>query len=428
MINPIFAVFMAATVAFSSSGPVPYTKVRVFVLRPPEVVLPGVSRVAVLGFEERGPGRGRNSYEEETVLNEHVMTALMQSDRGIEDIRTGLSGLLRIGRGKPGVSLQEGATTALFTLVERHRLEQVLQEANLEQSYGFQPEGATRLGGLLGVDAVLMGSFEHTEEYSYGENCRSAELRATARVRVILVETGEIVASADKAGSVDKTECGQDQLPPHDALLGEALQDLGSSISDLIAPRFVLREFELEEISTPQFKNMAKQAADAAEDLRIDEAYLLYSSIYQQDPYNPRVTFNLGILNEVVGNYGPAREFYEISVQLRNVERYREATARAKAGAALKEVLRPLGVWISEHDFSAGQDKIEEVSADWVVVLGDAESRKPVYQDPQASEPIAQVPGGVTFRVLEELVEWFRIELPGGQEVFISKQNAQISR
>ena len=52
-----------------------------------------------------------------------------------------------------------------------------------------------------------------------------------------------------------------------------------------------------------KFKDIGDKAAEEAEDLHVDKAYTIYKAVYDKNPYNPEVTYNLGVLQEVVGNF-----------------------------------------------------------------------------------------------------------------------------
>src|SRR2546422_4650230 len=132
---------LTAAVLIADPPTVVYKKMRVFVLIPPDQILPGVKKLAVLDFA--GQGADGRSFAD-------VLTSrLFEKQRGIQDIRTtGLFGIR--SRSQEGQTLQQGAFTDVFALIERNRLAQVLQEQRLAQS------------GLL-----------RSEERRVGKECRS---------------------------------------------------------------------------------------------------------------------------------------------------------------------------------------------------------------------------------------------------------------
>src|SRR5207247_6158804 len=104
------------TAAVLVAGPATfvYKKTRVFVLVPPEQILPGVKKVAVLDFA--GQGADGRSFAD-------VLTSkLFEKQRGIQDIRTtSLFGAIK--HTQEGKTLKKGEITAVITLIVGRRLE-----------------------------------------------------------------------------------------------------------------------------------------------------------------------------------------------------------------------------------------------------------------------------------------------------------------
>src|SRR3989449_11398577 len=101
------------TAAILIAGPptVVYKKTRVFVLVPPEQILPGVKKLAVLDFA--GQGTDGRSFAD-------VLTSrLFEKQRGIQEIRTTrLFGALK--HTQEGKTLQQGAFTDVFKIGRAH--------------------------------------------------------------------------------------------------------------------------------------------------------------------------------------------------------------------------------------------------------------------------------------------------------------------
>lgn len=100
-----------------------------------------------------------------------------------------------------------------YTLVERSRVEEILQEQNLGASGRIDPSTAAEIGRVLGVDAVVIGSvtrFNFEENggsvsvlgFGGGGDSREAVVELTARL--VNTTTGEIIATAQGAGSADR--------------------------------------------------------------------------------------------------------------------------------------------------------------------------------------------------------------------------------
>src|SRR6058998_1743474 len=100
---------LTAAVLIADAPTAVYKKARVFVLVPPDQILPGVKKLAVLDFAGEG-ANGRS-------FADAVTSRLFEKQRGIQDIKTG--GMFGVGGHKQeGKTLQQGAFTDVFALIE----------------------------------------------------------------------------------------------------------------------------------------------------------------------------------------------------------------------------------------------------------------------------------------------------------------------
>ncbi|MCZ6759300.1 MAG: hypothetical protein O7D29_02850 [Gemmatimonadetes bacterium] len=406
-------------------NPVPYKKMRVFVLVPPEQILTGIERIAVLDFA----GRRRHVRE----LTDNVISQLLEPRRGIHDLPSGLFGL---GRPREGRTLQEGAATNTLEVIERGQLDRVMEEQSLQASEMLDDEQVVSFGQLLGVQAIMTGNLTYTTDQARDtrrvsggtESCLKRSVSATARVRLISTETGTILVSTTFTIPLEERKCGDERgsLASMEVLLNRALITIGESVANYITPHFELREFELERISTREYRERGETAAEAAEDLDVNEAYIHYWAIYSDDPYNPKVLYNIGVLHEVVGNYHQARDFYEMAVQLRDENRYEEALARTERGVAFLDALAEGGTVLAVHEFPSSAEDLSRAQLMEVRVRGRSEDRIPILMLPdQASDVVARVPGGVRFTVLQQAGDWLLVGLPGGRQGYIQRTSVE---
>jgi len=220
-----------------------YTKIKTFNLNPPEKILPGVERIAVLDFVEE------SAYEDETeigsaeelglkVLGEilfgegkeqgsnvnhgrnftdYLISELILENRGIGKIKTGVFGL---GKGKEGKTLQEGTFTNVFQVVERSQLEKILEEQALGQSGVVDQEQVAELGKMLGVQALVTGNIsvsqrdsEYKETRTEKKNnkevtkkieCNKRKVQVKVRIRIVSTESGRILGSTQAEASLEK--------------------------------------------------------------------------------------------------------------------------------------------------------------------------------------------------------------------------------
>ena len=104
----------------------------------------------------------------------------------------------RLGAVASDVLATELVRTGLFTVVERQRLEEVLAEQDLGRSGLVSSETATRIGGLLGVQAVAVGSITvsggaSSETVAPGTSVRTDAQAVGVDLRLVSTDTGEVL-------------------------------------------------------------------------------------------------------------------------------------------------------------------------------------------------------------------------------------------
>ena len=203
------------------------------------------------------------------------------------------------------------------------------------------------------------------------------------------------------------------------------MADLADALADYVAPRFILVELELEELKADEIKDLGKAAAEAAEDLLVDSAYVVYRRILDKDPFNPALHYDVGLLHETVGNNALALEAYQQAVSMDPQKKYQQAIDRVRRAQEFDEALSSVGVQVVMHAFP-DPNAVPDHSADvYVIVRGKRSDRVPVYSARSAGQELAQVPGGIRFRVLDSDEGWFHVQLPDGRDGFIRSGDVQ---
>ena len=422
-------VVLLCLLGFSSAFP--YKKIKVFVIETPDQVLPGVKQIAVLDFEGEND-LGRN-------FADYMISQLLVSDRGITEISGGL-----FRSNKEGRTLQDGAFTNVFNVIERSRMMEVVEEQKLGAMGLLDASQAAQLGQILGVQALVMGNISYTHKdnrfqekrtyrgkdkktYTKLVPCLERTVTVTVRARIISAENGQIVGVKEASRSNTDKKCEADigNVTPLEQMADDLARSVSNEVVDYLAPRFVLEEFEFEKLKADDFKDVGDDAAEMAENLDVDGAYAIYKTIYDEDPYNPKVMYNLGILEEVVGNFDAAKGYYEMATQLKSDEKkYTKSLDRLDKKLAYLEQLSQLGVELAGREWS--QKKVD-LSEQKVEIKGGSDERFPIYQQPQeGSTVVAQVPGGLLFKVLAVEGDWYLIELLGGKSGYVHKDRAKI--
>jgi len=98
-----------------------------------------------------------------------------------------------LGRAVSEMVVTEFVNNRFFRVVERKQLEKIMNELELDIARAAQPENSSRLGKLLGADAVVIGSLSEIAESFY------------INIRMVDVESGEAMAAASSKFKMKKT-------------------------------------------------------------------------------------------------------------------------------------------------------------------------------------------------------------------------------
>jgi curli biogenesis system outer membrane secretion channel CsgG len=127
-----------------------------------------------------------------------------------------------VGKGITNLLVTDMVKDGNFSLIERSALDKVLNEQNFSNSNRADPNSAAKIGKLLGVDAIVVGTItefgNETKKTGvgggggnwggfglggFGHSNSKANVAITARV--INIDTGEIMAVADGSGQSSRS-------------------------------------------------------------------------------------------------------------------------------------------------------------------------------------------------------------------------------
>ena len=103
-----------------------------------------------------------------------------------------------VGKGITDLLITDLVRNGTYSVIERQALDKLMTEQNFSNSNRADPTSAAKLGKLLGVDAIIVGSI--TE---FGNETQTKNVGVTARL--VNVETGEILAVAEGAGQSSRS-------------------------------------------------------------------------------------------------------------------------------------------------------------------------------------------------------------------------------
>jgi Curli production assembly/transport component CsgG len=461
----LFALVMLAVVVIAAPAIVRGQNLKCFILTPPEQLLEGVKQVAitdfavttsfhaddppgkekkgVLGFLEKAGEAGKNNQrfaDSGTKLTDMMIAMLLEDDRGVRDVGTGFLGLGK----KEGKSFQNGARTNVFGVVERTRLQQVMNELQLGQSGVVNEAQAAQVGKLLGVDAIIAGNLsvscddrwvkedrEDKKKGKYQVDCNKRTANVSATIRIIKVETGQVIGSKQSSHKEEPKKCSDNygnDLPAPEATVDECLKNVAEELADYFAPHFELQKLEFAKLEGDDYKRFHETAKDALDRYDIDTAFLQYAAVAEQDPYNHAAQFNLGVLYDAVGDYKHAQEKYNMAAKLKSKEGdYIKAQSRVAKQVAFWDDLNALGIFIQERKFEVSTEQVQAAAIPKIQVTGSGSDRFEIKAEPnRASQTLVKVPGEIELDLVQDAGDWFKVKLLDGREGFISKRNAKM--
>lgn len=135
--------------------------------------------------------------------------------------------------------------TGRLRLVERHRVDAVLQEVRHGMTGAVDSATAAQVGRQLGAEAVVIGAITSASVMEESRSMKIAEkadrrAEVVVEARLVAVETGELLASAravGKAVSRQRQAFGGKlgELAPPEILVQRALQDIGEDLARNLA-------------------------------------------------------------------------------------------------------------------------------------------------------------------------------------------------
>lgn len=122
-----------------------------------------------------------------------------------------------VGKGMADLLVDKLVASGVYQVYERKELERILKEQNFSNSDRANPATAARIGQMIGVDAIIVGSIT-----KFGRDDKTTEVGAVGRItgrwgisgvgkkeskavvglsaRIVNVDTGEVVATATADG------------------------------------------------------------------------------------------------------------------------------------------------------------------------------------------------------------------------------------
>jgi tetratricopeptide (TPR) repeat protein len=372
-----------------------FSKIRCFLLKPPGIILPGIKKIFVLGFKAQNlvdPSKqeqidfykqlerlfldelkkkldGDNQVESVDygqMYNDYLVKELIKSDRGFTEVYR---------KSTSGVTLLNGTYTNIFQVIDSAT---IYEMANQDEFGRMDEQRRVReIAKKLGAQAILVGTliYSHQDqkekvEVESDDNTSNNDsqtknkeeikivkrsVNISIRAKLISVGDQQVLNSMQSQYTNDETpDIVTDQLPSVGEMVDAGLRQLSTDIANKLTPYYEQANLKLAKNKNKKYKQVIKEAVKLAEDLKIHEAYKLYKEVYVKDPKNHPVIYNLGVLNEVVGNYQAAKEWYTTALGIKETRTYKKAIKRIEKRLEDLRQLARIGINIQEHNFDAG--------------------------------------------------------------------------
>lgn len=400
-----------------------------FILKAPEKPFYTIKKIGVLEFECSN-NRGMNK-----VITDFIVADLLDQYRGIYDKKSKFWG---IQKGKEGQTFVKGVKTDFYQIIERDQLQQILKEQRISLSGAIDEGSAAEVGRILGLDIIIMGnvSYSSVDERgssllglasSSGSDCLTRKVTAKGTMKMVSVETAQIVGTKSAQAYISINKCGDQRsgIPRPEVMAEACMKTLARQFSDYFAPGYQYIEYDFERIKLKEFRKTGKEALGFVQNGDLDRAFPIIYAMFEADSYNPKAAYNLGILYEMVGSYPDAYEYYSIAYELDYTNpQYAEASIRAKEGIDLNQYLDDIGRPVEAYTFTGNE--AANALAERVQIKGNSGDRVNIYDLPDKGSTVtAKVPGGLEFKVIEKNGSFYKIQLRGTKTGFVHKSNVK---
>ncbi len=310
--------------------------IRIKVLKPATISMPDVKEIAVVDFQ----GQDRSGSQIATL----VQSKLIETNH--------------------------------FDIIERDKINRVLEEQNMSMSGVMDEATAVEIGKILGVDAMIFGEVtqydvppdkeitEKVKKKKFTGKYRTVETKdkkgntkkvkekiyedvwvdethyvrqgnIAVNFRVVSVKTGKLLAAYsdsksynsqdDKKSFLEIISDSPDKLKPKSDILRDLSEEVCTNFAHMISPYYTYEQRYIE----PGKGNIAVGKKFAEKGLW-PEAEEAWKEAVKNMPQESAAYYNLGLAYEVQGNLFMAEQLYKQAVDLQQKDRYMESLARIR--------------------------------------------------------------------------------------------------
>ena len=434
-----------------------HAQLNCYSLQAPEFTVDGMQKIAIMNFTNRNDANWRygNNNDHGSQLSDYMIGLLLEEHRGVYTQEKNKANKADIGdltmkkmmaqkkakKFAKGTNFMDRYRTNVYTIVERGELDKIMAEQSLGASGAISDADATSVGKLLGLDVIISGGYSSDVNTTIKNNSSSSKSSYTAKkkahvdvtMKIISIETGQILSMINKSASVKRSASASSysgassSLPSNEQLIRECLQTVSKELVSHFAPMFVYQELDVEKPLGKGYKEEFKEARELVEADDLSGAFSILKEVYDADPYDAAMAHNMGVIYEAVGNFDEALVYHKAAYEVDDTKSHKAALERTLNSKEALDELGRLGADITPYQFDPNAK--ERLNIVKIATKGKKTDRYEVYSEAnKGSEVIAKVPGDTDFVILGEEGTWFKIQLLGGKEGFISKTYLDIKK
>lgn len=250
-------------------------------------------------------------------------------------------------------------------------------------------------------------------------SCTKREAKLTVHMKVM--KEDNIHYSKDMATDTVVTKCEGEQrnLPSSDEMFTAMAKQLAPHMANCIAPYYNTIAINLQ-----KDKATKKAVKIASKDRDWDKAVAIWKNVLTADEYNYSALYNLGVANQIFGNYDKAVEYFEKAEAASSHKRNKKAIMIVKARKTEIERLKGYGLISEVHAFA-------DVAPTTMVVSlkGNSKKRYDLMEKPDASSSVvAKLPGGMIVAIVGTEGDWTKIKTKDGKEGYVTKKSLKIKK
>lgn len=323
------------------------TSTKVKVLKPAELDVGSVKKVAVLDFDFMGSWDFASENETPTTLKQlggMLMKNMFDTKKPPDPYEA-----------YPGRKISDNLVSRLvsnkyYTVIERTELSKVLEEQTLSLSGVIDETQAAEVGKLLGAEGLIMGSGTYSiKDNGSWETYKEKKVEkkryriyrgVTVQInfKIVNVTTGTIVASRTNSVSNGKNKkyssTGKNEreaiksVPDWRPIVDELVNRVLSMTINQIAPHYVTESRKIEEGESDQMEAAVEYVKrDLWDDaVEIWEMVLQNPSADQEDKV--AATYNIGLYYELIGQLDLAEEYFDRVFKMSGNDDYLDSKAR----------------------------------------------------------------------------------------------------